>query len=143
MTYNRPTVPASTAHHRALETLGSLGVELVRVDLPDLPYRSLLGNLYVEAAAVFEDLTLDHREQGLVNQAAWPDRWRQARLLSAVDYLQAERFRRQVMQAMHGMFERVDEAAQAASSASRWKLARLAAAIVTVVMFRTLYIVMG
>jgi Asp-tRNA(Asn)/Glu-tRNA(Gln) amidotransferase A subunit family amidase len=34
--------------------------------------------------------------------------WRQARFLSAIDYLQKERFRRQVMQHMHEIYTEVD-----------------------------------
>ena len=43
----------------------------------------------------------------LLNQSG-PDSWREARLLSAVDYLQKERFRRQVMQKMQEIFDTVD-----------------------------------
>ncbi len=46
----------------------------------------------------------------MVNQHAfgWPNNWRKARLMSAVDYLQIERFRRQVMEATDEIFARVD-----------------------------------
>ncbi len=101
-------VPASAAHRQALEALASLGVELVPIELPDLPYSALIPNLYVEAAMVFEDLTLSDRDDVLGNQDAWPNGWRQARLLSAVDYLRIEQLRRHVMQIMHEMFGRVD-----------------------------------
>jgi Asp-tRNA(Asn)/Glu-tRNA(Gln) amidotransferase A subunit family amidase len=83
-------------------------VQLIPVELPDLPYGALIENLYVEAAAVFDELTLSGRDAQLTNQSAWPPAWRRARLLSAVDYLQVERFRRHVMQQMHELFYRVD-----------------------------------
>jgi Asp-tRNA(Asn)/Glu-tRNA(Gln) amidotransferase A subunit family amidase len=104
------SVPASEAHHRALEALRETGVKLVEVALPPLPYSALIRNLMVEAAAVFEELTLSGRDELLPTSGSggWPNDWRQARLMSAVDYLQLERFRRQVMLEMHKIFERVD-----------------------------------
>lgn len=98
----------SSVERDALRALQDLGVTVVPVELPDLPYSALLELLYVEAAACFEELTLSGRDLQLVNEAGWPMNWRKARLLSAVDYLQLERFRRQVMQHMHELFESVD-----------------------------------
>jgi Asp-tRNA(Asn)/Glu-tRNA(Gln) amidotransferase A subunit family amidase len=85
-------------------------VRLVEVELPALPYASLIRNLMVEAAAVYEELTLSGKDEQLPTSGTggWPNDWRQARLMSAVDYLQLERFRRQVMLEMHRIFERVD-----------------------------------
>jgi len=93
-----------------LETLRGLGVELVEVDLPDLPYGALLAILYAEAAASFEDLTLTDRDDDLVWQGAraWPNTFRQARFLSAVDHIQADRLRYRVMEAFDTMFEGLD-----------------------------------
>jgi Asp-tRNA(Asn)/Glu-tRNA(Gln) amidotransferase A subunit family amidase len=103
-------VPASEAHHHALAALKELGVQLVEVSLPKRPYAALIRNLMVEAAAVFEDLTLNGQDEQLPTSGTggWPNDWRQARLMSAVDYLQLERFRRQVMVEMHELFGRVD-----------------------------------
>lgn len=98
----------SSVELNALQALRDLGVTVVPVELPDLPYSALLELLYVEAAACFEELTLSGRDVQLVNKAGWPMNWRKARLLSAVDYLQLERFRRQAMQHMHELFESVD-----------------------------------
>ncbi|MEO8450758.1 MAG: amidase [Gemmatimonadota bacterium] len=100
------SVPASPAHHAALKALGDLGVQLVEVELPPAPRAALINNLYVEAAAVFEELTLSGRDELLPD--AWPTSWRQIRLMSAVDYLQAERLRRQAMNDMHNIFTKVD-----------------------------------
>jgi Asp-tRNA(Asn)/Glu-tRNA(Gln) amidotransferase A subunit family amidase len=103
-------VPASEAHHRALAALRELGVRLVEVELPSLPYGALIRNLMVEAAAIFEELTLSGKDELLPTSGTggWPNEWRQARLMSAVDYLQLERFRRQVMLEMHRIFGQVD-----------------------------------
>ena len=105
---DQQTAQAATAELQALQALRDLGVTLVPIELPDLPYTTLLDNLFVEAAAVFEELTLNGQDALLVNKEGWPLNWRKARLLSAVDYLQIERFRRQVMQQMHALFETVD-----------------------------------
>jgi Asp-tRNA(Asn)/Glu-tRNA(Gln) amidotransferase A subunit family amidase len=82
-------------------------VTLVPVALPDLPNSALTVLLDVESAAVFEELTLNGQDQKLIVQSQ-PQSWREARLLSAVDYLQKERLRRQVMQGMHELFKTVD-----------------------------------
>lgn len=104
------SVPASEAHHGALAALRELGVRVVDVALPNRPYFALINNLMVEAAAVFEELALSGRDRELPedNATAWPKSWRQARFLSAVDYLQFERLRRQVMIDFGTIFERVD-----------------------------------
>ncbi len=70
----------------ALAAAKRLGLELVELDLPDLPYGSLLGVLHAEAAAAFEALTLSDRDDQLVRQDenAWPNTFRKARFLSAV-----------------------------------------------------------
>ncbi len=100
----------SPALANALSALGSLGVKVVDIEMPDRPYLALINNLMVEAAAVFEELTLTGRDRELPvdNPGAWPHSWRQVRFLSAVDYLQFERLRRLVMQDFHRVFERVD-----------------------------------
>lgn len=98
----------ASAERAALQALQELGVTLVPIELPKLPFMSLLEILYVEAAAVFDDLGLTGRDDLLVNRVGWPMNWRKARLLSAVDYFQLERFRRVVMQQMHELFSKVD-----------------------------------
>ena len=86
----------------ALGTARRLGMSLVELARPVLPYDSLLNLLYAESAASFEDLTLSNRDDELVwqDEAAWPNAFRRARFLSAVDHVQLDRFRRLVMQTM-------------------------------------------
>jgi Asp-tRNA(Asn)/Glu-tRNA(Gln) amidotransferase A subunit family amidase len=83
---------------------------VVEVSLPDLPYEALINILYAEAAAQFEDLTLSNLDDTLTWQAdeAWPNTLRKARFLSAVDHVQLDRLRYQVMQALDGLFAGVD-----------------------------------
>lgn len=101
---------ATDVDRAALAAARALGNEIVAVDLPDLPYASLMAILYAEAAAAFEDLTLTNRDDALVRQdkGAWPNAFRKARFLSAVDHVQADRLRYRVMQAMDEMFRKVD-----------------------------------
>ena len=101
------TVPAADAHLAALDALRDLGVELVEVALPAFPYPALIPNLYAEAAAIYEALTLDGRDDQLPPEG-WPNAWRQVRMLSAVDYLQAERLRRHLMHEFHRIYSDVD-----------------------------------
>ncbi|HZZ83995.1 MAG TPA: amidase [Anaeromyxobacteraceae bacterium] len=93
-----------------LELLRAAGAELVEVKLPDLPWDALLPTLLAESAAAFEDLTLSHRDDELAVQVAdaWPNLWRGARFISAVDAVQADRLRRKAMEAMAGLFASVD-----------------------------------
>jgi Asp-tRNA(Asn)/Glu-tRNA(Gln) amidotransferase A subunit family amidase len=104
------SIPATAAHRAALAALESLGAELVTIELPAYPYFALINNLMVEAAAVYEDLTLTGKDGQLPadESLSWGANWRQARLLSAVDYLQFERMRRQIMVDFHELFFRVD-----------------------------------
>ena len=101
---------ATAVDHAALAAARSLGVSVVPVSLPDLPYGSLMNILYAEAAASFEDLTLSGRDDTLTWQAdgAWPNTFRKARFLSAVDHVQLDRLRYQVMLALDGLFGEVD-----------------------------------
>ena len=101
---------ASDLDHAALEAARGLGIEVVEVSLPDLPYGSLMNVLYAEAAATFEDMTLDGRDDTLTWQdaAAWPNVFRRARFLSAVDHVQLDRLRWKVMHALDEMFAQID-----------------------------------
>ena len=102
--------PATDVDRAALETVRKLGMAPVEVSLPDWPYDSLQLILFAEAAAAFEDLTLSGGLPQLKAQVpdAWPNLFRQARFLSAVDLVQADRFRRAVAQEMARVFSQVD-----------------------------------
>jgi Asp-tRNA(Asn)/Glu-tRNA(Gln) amidotransferase A subunit family amidase len=102
--------PATDVDRAALETVRKLGMTAVEVSLPDWPYSSLMPILFAEAAASFEELTLNGGVRTLKAQVpdAWPNLFRQSRFLSAVDFVQADRFRRMVAQAMARVFSQVD-----------------------------------
>lgn len=89
-----------------LATLGALrnaGIELVPFELPaSLPVRHLSYILSAEAATAFDTLTRSGRDDLLVRQIeqAWPNVFRQARMIPAVEYLQANRVRTLLLRAM-------------------------------------------
>jgi Asp-tRNA(Asn)/Glu-tRNA(Gln) amidotransferase A subunit family amidase len=102
--------PATDVDRAALETVRKLGMLPVEVSLPDWPYDSLNLILFAESAAAFEELTLSGGLRQLHEQTydAWPNIFRQSRFLSAVDFVQADRFRRKVCEAMAQLFDKVD-----------------------------------
>ncbi len=102
--------PATDVDRGALDTVRTLGMVPTEVTLPDWPYDSLNLILFAEAAAAFEELTLSGQVRQLKAQVpdAWPNQFREARFLSAVDFVQADRFRRRVAQEMARIFTQVD-----------------------------------
>jgi Asp-tRNA(Asn)/Glu-tRNA(Gln) amidotransferase A subunit family amidase len=102
--------PATAVDRQALMQIEKLGIQPVKVSLPDWPYGALNILLFAEAAAAFEELTLSHQDDTLRMQPpdAWPNTFRQARFLSAVDYVQADRMRRAVAQQMQRLLAEVD-----------------------------------
>jgi Asp-tRNA(Asn)/Glu-tRNA(Gln) amidotransferase A subunit family amidase len=101
---------ATDVDRAALEAVKKLGMKLVEVTIPDWPYDSLNLILFAEASAAFEELILSHKVDELKMQVpdAWPNCFRQSRFLSAVDLVQADRFRRKVAQEMARVFTEVD-----------------------------------
>jgi Asp-tRNA(Asn)/Glu-tRNA(Gln) amidotransferase A subunit family amidase len=102
--------PATDVDRSALDAIAKVGMVPVEVSIPDWPYDSLDVILFAEAAAAFEDLTLNHGVDQLKMQVpdAWPNIFRQSRFLSAVDYVQTDRFRRSVAMEMARVFSNVD-----------------------------------
>lgn len=102
--------PATDVDRAALKTIKKLGMVPVEVSLPDWPYDSLDLILFAEAAAAFEELTLSHQVDELKVQVpdAWPNIFRQSRFLSAVDFVQSDRFRRKVALEMERLLADVD-----------------------------------
>jgi Asp-tRNA(Asn)/Glu-tRNA(Gln) amidotransferase A subunit family amidase len=102
--------PATDVDRAALETVRKLGMVPVEVSIPDWPYDSLNLILFAEGAAAFEELTLSGGLNELKAQVpdAWPNLFRQARFLSAVDFVQADRMRRKVAQEMARVMSEVD-----------------------------------
>ncbi len=94
-----------------LETLRKLGANLIPIELPDTyPVRAISFILSAEAAAAFDELTRSNRDDLLVRQIknAWPNVFRTARFIPAVEYINANRIRTLLMREMDKIFEKVD-----------------------------------
>ena len=94
----------------ALERLRSMGVNLIPVELPKLPYDAMTPVLTAEAAAAFDELTMTGRDKLLTEQGPedWPNDFRVARLYPAVEYVQANRARTLAIEQLSALFEKVD-----------------------------------
>jgi Asp-tRNA(Asn)/Glu-tRNA(Gln) amidotransferase A subunit family amidase len=101
---------ATEVDRAALKAVEEAGMKLVEVSIPDWPYHTLNIILFAESGASFEELTLSGRLRELRVQTPdfWPNVLRQSRFLSAVDLVQADRFRRKVAQEMARVFSEVD-----------------------------------
>jgi Asp-tRNA(Asn)/Glu-tRNA(Gln) amidotransferase A subunit family amidase len=101
---------ATAVDRAALDTVKKVGMNPVEVSIPDWPYDSLNLILFAESAAAFEEITLNHTVDELKMQVpdGWPNSFRQSRFLSAVDFVQTDRFRRKVAEEMERVFAEVD-----------------------------------
>lgn len=92
----------------ALAKMQELGYELVPIELPEVPNIRFI--LTAEAAAAFDELTRSNEDDLLVRQGrnAWPNTFREARFIPAVEYIQANRLRSQLIAEMQRVFEAVD-----------------------------------
>jgi Asp-tRNA(Asn)/Glu-tRNA(Gln) amidotransferase A subunit family amidase len=101
---------ATEVDRAALKAVEKAGMKLVEVSIPDWPYHTLNIILFAESGASFEELTLSGRlsEQRVQTPDFWPNVLRQSRFLSAVDLVQADRFRHKVVQEMARIFSEVD-----------------------------------
>jgi Asp-tRNA(Asn)/Glu-tRNA(Gln) amidotransferase A subunit family amidase len=102
--------PATDVDRAALAMVKTAGMVPVEVSIPDWPYDSLFVILFAEAAASFEEITLNRKLDQLRVQVpdAWPNTFRQSRFLSAVDFVQCDRLRRKVAKEMARVFSQVD-----------------------------------
>jgi Asp-tRNA(Asn)/Glu-tRNA(Gln) amidotransferase A subunit family amidase len=98
-------------NRKVLEVLEELGANLEPVELKtELPVRSLGIILSAEAAAAFDELTRSNADELLVRQIknAWPNVFRAARFIPAVEYINANRIRYQLLQEMHALMKNYD-----------------------------------
>ncbi len=93
-----------------LAKLKEMGVTLIPVDIPKLPYDAMVTILFAEAAAAFDELTRSGRDKLLTGQTNhdWPNFYRAARFVPAVEYIQANRARMMAIQAIAKALENVD-----------------------------------
>ena len=102
---------STTDNDRAvLVRLKELGFTLFPIELPEFPTTSLGFLLNVEAAAAVDELTRTNKDDELVRQVkwAWPNKFREARHVPAVEYIQANRARIVLNQKMSELFKNID-----------------------------------
>lgn len=89
-------------YETALDVLRKQGAKLQPMQLPEYPYQQIRLVLTAEAAAAFDDLTRDHGIDKLKGQSPndWPNSFRTARTIPAVEYIRAQRARTIFMQKM-------------------------------------------
>jgi Asp-tRNA(Asn)/Glu-tRNA(Gln) amidotransferase A subunit family amidase len=94
----------------SLVKLRELGAELIPIELPDLPVNEISFILSAEAAAAFDELTRSNKDDMLVRQVkdAWPNVFRSARFIPAVEYINANRLRFLLIREMQKMMEGID-----------------------------------
>ena len=94
----------------ALEVMRSAGFELSPIELPKMEMSGLWMILAAEAAAAFDQITRDGRVDSMKRQDAdaWPNIFRAARLIPAVEYINANRLRTQLMHEMARVMSAVD-----------------------------------
>jgi len=94
----------------SLNTLKNLGVELIPIELPEFDVNALSIILSAEAAAAFDEFTRTNKDKKLVRQGknAWPNEFRSARFIPAVEYINANRIRSVIIQEMQEIMNRVD-----------------------------------
>lgn len=114
----------------ALGVLKRMGVNLMPVELPEIPYDAMRIILTAEAAAAFDDLTRSNRDKELVQQTRsdWANTFRTARFIPAVDYINANRLRTNAIIAWDQLFKGVDVIVTPTSAAN---LAQLVATNLT------------
>lgn len=102
---------AKQMNDAGLEVLrGKVGLELVPITLPDLPAGDMLTVLSAESAAAFDELTRSGRDKLLNAQEKgdWPNQFRTARFIPAVEYVNANRARTLLMRQVAEIFKKVD-----------------------------------
>lgn len=93
-----------------IDVLWSIGAELIPIELPDFPVFDISFILSAEAAAAFDEITRSGDDDLLVRQIkqSWPNVFRQARLIPAVEYINANRARTLLMKQMVDLFKEID-----------------------------------
>ncbi|MFZ4621139.1 MAG: amidase [Bacteroidota bacterium] len=93
-----------------LVVLKKLGASLIPIQLPEMPVGAIDIMLDAESAAAFDDVTRNGKDDMMVRQIknAWPNAFRAARFIPAVEYIQASRARQLLIQEMEKVMSKVD-----------------------------------
>ena len=109
--FDKDTSNVGSNNAATLATLKSLGAELVEVELPDsIPFDVFDIILRAEAGAFFDELVLDHKDREMVEQhkGSRANSLRQSRFISAVEYLQANRHRKVLIEKFNKKIQNLD-----------------------------------
>ncbi len=93
-----------------LDVMRQQGFDLIPIDLPTTDMNALIMILWAESAAAFDEITRDNRDDLLVRQddEAWANIFRAARFIPAVEYINANRIRTQLMHDMAKIMQEID-----------------------------------
>jgi Asp-tRNA(Asn)/Glu-tRNA(Gln) amidotransferase A subunit family amidase len=93
-----------------LAKLKELGAELIPIDLPKIPFGNLTFLLSAEAGAAFQELVLNHKDDMLAQQrkSSWPNTFRSAQFIPAVEYINAQRARTILIQQWYEQLKGLD-----------------------------------
>ena len=97
-------------HVNVLAALRSLGAELHPTRLPEMVTEAANLVLLAETAAAFDELTRLDQDDKLAqqNDSSWPNQLRSARFIPAVEYIQANRHRMQLMREFDALMREID-----------------------------------
>ena len=107
---NRLVYPTKAEDRAVLDVLEKLGAKLIPLDVPEMPLSGTNLILTPEAGAAFEELVTSGRVKEMVQQhaGAWPNTFRSAHFVPAVDYINANRARLLLMQRWWELFRNID-----------------------------------
>lgn len=106
-------VPPGAPQWGVLDTLKKLGAKLREVNFPDsalYPYNIMEPIISAESAAAFDELTRSDRDDLIRRQdkSFWPNAFRSARFIPAVEYINANRHRYTLLEKLHAFLKDYD-----------------------------------
>ncbi len=106
-------LPQQALEWTVLETYRSLGVDLKPVQFPDsaiYPFNIISIVLNAESAAAFDELTRNNKDDLIERQdrAFWPNSFRAARFIPAVEYINANRYRSNLITEVNNFMKNYD-----------------------------------
>jgi Asp-tRNA(Asn)/Glu-tRNA(Gln) amidotransferase A subunit family amidase len=106
-------LPAEAPERKVLDVYRSLGADIKAVEFPDsavYPVNLVTIILNAESAAAFDELTRTNRDDLIERQdkAFWPNSFRAARLIPAVEYINANRYRYNLCKAINDFMKDYD-----------------------------------
>ncbi|WP_295673309.1 amidase [uncultured Mucilaginibacter sp.] len=106
------TLPENSTEKQTLATLKKMGATVTGINFPDNLHgdETLSLIIGVESAAAFDELTRTNQDDLMVQQGKdrWPNTFRTSRFVPAVEYLNACRYRYQVMTQMDPFLDKYD-----------------------------------